>query len=280
MVRTTVVSLAFFLAFAATAVWAKPPPSPCALRLEGYGGASVLDPKGDSDDHVNANAGGAGSGACLFEPFHFQGDITGDYNDIDKLAYLVPAASSLGRFHTDFWTNLGGGGHAGLADPETGALEVTGAYNRVQIEDGPDFGVWRVGGEGDLYLGPGTLGVQGGYLSLEQPVSGKDDNGFYGRGLIRFYPTEDLKLEGIGGVASLDGDVIPHARALVEYRPDGWPVAFFTRWEGAFDNSLDQHFAVGGLRVYLFDEPATLRESDRRYFRDSCVHFLVGVRTC
>jgi hypothetical protein len=52
------------------------------------------------------------------------------------------------------------------------------------------------------------------------------------------------------------------------------------RGEGAWDNSIDQYFATGGVRVYLFDEPATLRETDRRYFREACVQFLVGVRTC
>jgi hypothetical protein len=36
----------------------------------------------------------------------------------------------------------------------------------------------------------------------------------------------------------------------------------------------------GGLRLYISDSPATLRETDRRYFHDACVRFLAGARTC
>jgi hypothetical protein len=255
-------------------VGASEPPSPCALRAEGYGGMAILDPDGQSKDQLAANAGGAGSAGCLFAPFHFQGDVFGDYADVDKLS----------NFHPDYLTNVGGGGHVGIADPAVGALELTGAYNRLSAADRQGDGVWRVGGEGELYFDPLTLGVQAGFLKAKSRILDRDFNtygtGFYARGLIRFYPAESLKLEGLGGVARLDGDVIPVARALVEYRPQGWPVGLFARWEGAFDNKINQNFAVAGLRLYLFDSPATLRETDRRYFRESCVHFLAGARTC
>ena len=253
---------------------AKQPPSPCALRAEGYGGMAILDPRGDSNDQNAAEAGGTGSVACLFAPFHFQGDVFGDYTDVDKLS----------NFHPDYLSNVGGGGHIGIADPNVGAFEVTGGYNELAAHNDPGHGIWRVGGEGEYYIDALTLGVQGGYMdagskSLDVDFA-TDGKGYYGRGLIRFYPTENLKLEGIGGVASIHGDVVPTGRALIEYRFGDTPLAAFVRWEGAFDNEMNQNFATGGLRLYLFDEPATLRETDRRYFREACVHYLAGARTC
>src|SRR5262245_24834515 len=79
---------------------ATPPPSPCALRFEGYGGMSVID-SDDQSSTNNANAGGTGSGACLFDYFHVQGDVYGDYNDLDKVFGV----------HTDYFTNVGAGAH-------------------------------------------------------------------------------------------------------------------------------------------------------------------------
>jgi hypothetical protein len=258
------------------------PPSPCAVRLEGYGGVSWLDWDEGSTD-ANANAGGTGSVGCLFGIFHLQGDVFGDYNDVDKIPF------NLFSIHTDNVTNVGGGGHIGIADPDFGALEVNGAYNHLMIEESPqllgfstgdDGDLWRIGGEGELYLDALTLGVHAGYLKSEADVVSSDDDGYYARGMIRFYATENLKLEGLGGVGTIDGDTIPQARVLAEWRPHTWPVSFFVRGEGAWDNSVDQYFATGGIRVYIFDQPATLRETDRRYFREACVQFLTGVRTC
>jgi len=263
-----------FLALGTGVSSAKEPPSPCAMRGEGYGGMAVFDPDGDSNDQLAANAGGAGSVACLFAPFHFQGDVFGDYADVDKLS----------TFHSDYLTNVGGGGHIGIADPNVGALEVTGAYNQLKAADRGGNGVWRVGAEGEYYIDAVTLGVQAGYLQAEAQKLRKDfdsdGNGFNARALARYYPIESLKLEGTGGVSQIRGSVTPTFRALVEYRPETWPVSFFARWESAIDNRLDQNFAVAGLRLYFFDSPATLRETDRRYFRDSCVQTLAGARTC
>ncbi|HZO09318.1 MAG TPA: hypothetical protein VFC77_08065 [Myxococcota bacterium] len=232
---------------------------------------SVIDPESESTSN-NANAGGTGSAGCLFGIFHVQGDVFGDYNDLDKID----------GSHTDNFTNVGGGGHLGIADPEVGALEVNGAYNHVMIDEHNDStNLWRIGGEGEYYFEPATFGVHAGYLkSTNDHGLLDDDGGFYARGMLRYYPTEEIKLEGIGGVGVINNDTVPQARVLAEWRPQSWPVGFFIRGEGAWDNSVDQYFATGGVRVYLFDEPATLRETDRRYFREACVQFLAGVRTC
>jgi hypothetical protein len=247
------------------------------VRIEGYGGMSVIDIDDLSDNKNNANAGGTGSAGCLlWDIFHIQGDVFGDWNDLNKIA---PG------FNTGNISNVGGGGHIGIADPDLGAFEVNGAYNNIMVDTGNENGgLWRIGGEGELYLNPVTLGVHAGYLKATDDFGGSgvlgDDNGYYARGMIRFYPTENIKLEGLGGVGANDNDTIPQARILAEFRPHSWPVGFFVRGEGAWDNHINQYFATGGVRVYLFDEPATLRETDRRYFREACVQFLVGTRTC
>src|SRR5262245_43366188 len=266
---------------------ATPPPSPCALRFEGYGGMSVLDFQSEPARN-NANAGGTGSAACLFDYFHVQGDVFGDYNDVDKTA----AGSGLGQQpsgHTDYFSNVGAGAHFGLADPKVGAIEVNGAYNREMVqESGPSGNLWRIGLEGEYYLDPVTIGVSSGYMNNHLTSNSVVNNfwrstkgdGYWARGMLRYYVTEDIKLEGEGGVGTIDGDTVPQARVLAEYRPHSWPVGFFLRGEGAWDGDIKQYFATGGIRLYLFDEPATLRETDRRYFRDACTQFLFGARTC
>jgi hypothetical protein len=270
LIASSVVSLGMLVLWAGVPS-AKEPPSPCAVRAEGYGGMAILDPDGQADKDLAANAGGTGSVGCLFAPFHFQGDVFGDYADVDK-TFAV---------HSDYLADVGGGAHFGLSDPEVGAIEVTGAYNRFDAEDESADGIWHVGGEGEYYMDALTLGVQGGYIEADaENVGLNDDTGYYARALLRYYAGENMKLEGIGGVATLDKDVVPVARALVEYRMQDTPLALFARWESAFDNVLIEHTAVAGVRLYLFDAPATLRETDRRYFRESCVHLLAGARTC
>lgn len=247
---------------AANAGAAGPARSPVAARVEGYLGAAVFDPdEGDTNSYLNG--GGTGSVAGLFGPLHIQGDVFGDWTNLDHDA-----------------TNYGGGGHLGFADPERGALELTGAYQNLELDTVLDDPLWRVGGEGELYLDPVTLGAQAGYVR----DGDTNQDGYYVRGLLRLYPIPDLKLEGVGGVGRIAGNTSPVARALVEYRPGGWPIGLFARWEAAFDDSVDQHIAVAGVRLYLaglrLDPGMSLRALDRVYFREACVHFVFGARTC
>jgi hypothetical protein len=241
---------------------AGPERSPFAARAEGYVGAAVFD-SDDADAKSFFNGGGAGSAVVLLGPLQLQGDVFGDWTNLDHDA-----------------TNYGAGGHFGFADPDRGVLEVTGAYQNLEQDGILDDPLWRVGGEGELYFGAATFGWQSGYLR----DGDTNRDGYYARGLVRLYPTENLKLEGVGGVEHLASDTCPVVRTLIEYRPDGWPVGLFARWEVAFDSSLDQHLAVAGVRIYLeglrFDSRISLRESDRVYFRDACVHFVLRARTC
>ena len=232
-----------------------------AVRLEGYLGAAILDESG-FDTEAKTDAGGAGSVSALFGPVYLQGDVFGDHTSFDPDP-----------------RGVGFGGHLGVSDPELYAVGASFSYQEIEW-DPIDDDYLRAGGEAELFLGPVTLGVLGGYLENAET----EDSGFYARGLVRWYVTPDLKLEGVGGIVDVGSDSAPQLRALVEYRPAGWFLGFFSRWEAAFDSALDQHFAVLGVRVYLegfgFDSPRSLRSTDRIYFRESCTGFLLGARAC
>ena len=230
-------------------------PEPWAARVEGYLGVGYADL--DFDDDAGFTGGGAGSGVFIWGPAYLQADVFGDYTDIFDLGVR----------------NVGGGGHVGVVDPELGAIGIAGAYQNFDL-DGADVDIARVGGEAEAYVDALTFGIQAGYLR-----NATDDlDGYYARGMLRVYPLEDLKLEVVGGVGDI-ADTVGLARALIEYRPAGWPVGFFVRWEGAFSDSSDQAFGVVGIRLYL-DSVTSLRETDRVYFRESCVNFNAGARTC
>jgi len=245
----------------------EPGPAPIAAKVEGYLGAAIVDGSG-FDGESAADAGGTGSVSALFGPVYLQADVFGDHTSFNPDA-----------------RNVGFGAHLGISDPELYAVGASFAYQEIAWKlDPPDREIdddfLRAGGEAELFLGPVTLGVLAGYIENAQV----EESGFYARGLVRYYVTDDLKLEGAAGVVDIDSDSVLQAHALVEYRPQGWPVGFFTRWEGGFDTGLDQNFAVLGFRLYLegfgLASPRSLRSTDRIYFRESCVSFLLGARGC
>ena len=227
-----------------------------ALRAEGYLGGAVVEPDGPVDDQSSFTGGGTGSLALVRGLAHFQADIFGDSQDSDPE-----------------FSNVGVAGHFGVADPEVGALAFTLGYNRLDLGRSEDDLV-RVGGEVEAYLSSVTLGMQGGLFGTSSSV----DDFYYLRGILRFYPTDNLKLEAALGYADT-GDDLAHARAQIEFRPESWWASFFVRWESAYSDSLDQHAAVIGLK-FMRDGGRTLEASDRKYFRDACGGLLLGARTC
>jgi hypothetical protein len=255
------------LLVAASAGAEEPAPSSIAARIEGYLGAAVNHTSGN-DRESAVDAGGVGTFAALMGPVYFQADVFGDYAAFNQPAH-----------------NVGFGGHLGVSDPELYAVGASFSYQEVEWKRDPrnlevDDDYLRAGGEAELYLDALTLGLMGGYLEDAET----DKGGYYVRGLVRYYLLDDLKLEGVGGVAKFGSGTQPQARALVEYRPSGWPLGLFARWEGAFKSGLDQNFAVLGVRLYLegmsFTSPRSLRSTDRIYFRESCQGFLYGARAC
>lgn len=245
----------------------EPGPAVAAARIDGYLGGSVVYERGKGTDAA-VDAGGIGSLSVLVGPAYFQADVFGDYNAINPYA-----------------RDVGFGGHLGVSDPDLYAVGADFSYQEISWRRNPPFSevdddFLRAGAEAELYLDALTFGAMGGYLENGD----RDEGGYYARGLVRYYPLDDLKLEASGGVAKFGYGTQPQARALVEYRPQGWPLGFLVRWEGAFRSGLDQNFAVLGFRLYLeglgLDSPRSLRSTDRIYFRESCQGFLYGARAC
>lgn len=244
---------------------AAPEVPPYAVRLEGYSGAIVLDDASPLDDYAY-EGGGTGSAVALFGPAYLQADIFGDYVD------------DLGDFGKTDFRNVGVGGHLGVGSQDMGIVGISGAWQDVDIDPGADGNsLWRIGVEGEYFLEQLTLGVQAGYETAD--VS--DTNGYYANGLIRFYPSEDWKLEGIAGVIDTDdSSTSPVAGINTEYRFGSSPFAGFARWESSFFSSADFHSAVLGFKLYFDGDGGTLKRADRAHFRDACHFAILGTRTC
>jgi hypothetical protein len=230
-----------------------------AARIEGYlGYARLVAP--NSPDADGFSGGGVGSVALNSGPFSGQLDFFGDRADYDR--------------GVDGINTIGVGAHLGLRDSERGAVAFSTAWNRGDLED-PDVDThfYRVGGEVEGYLGILTAGANAGLVEI---ADSRDDD-YYARGFLRVYPTENLRLEVLGGVVDRpdDGnDPTDIARAELAFRLPESPLAVFGRWEATFD-AIDSHQAVLGVRL-LLDGNRSLLASDRSTFFDGCtlVHSL------
>jgi len=251
---------------------AAPEVPPYAARVEGFvGGALIRDAHYQPDDQDALYGGGTASAVALFGPAYAQLDIFGDYADYDN-----PDARTVGV-----------GGHLGVGSQDMGIIGISGAWQDQDWD--PSIGgwsdpnsFWRVGLEGEYFLQDLSLGGQAGYATYDVDTT----DGYYARGLFRYYLTEDLKLEGIGGVIdNEDINTSPVASFLAEYRVGSSPFSVFTRWETTFlkgtsSSDANHHTAVAGFRLYFDGEGATLKRADRAHFRDACTHALNVNRLC
>ncbi len=235
--------------------------SPLAARIEGYLGAALLD--GSGPEPTAFAGGGVGSAVLRLLPFVAQVDVFGDRANYN--------------FGLEGINNTGFGLHLGLRDPELGAVAFSGAWDRFEFERfDQNVDAFRIGGEGELYLGIFTLGASAGVLEYEDV----QDDDYYVRGSASIYPVEDLKLQLLGGVVDSAGSsATAIARAELEYRLPNTPVSLLSRWEGSFDSPSDSHEIVAGIRVY-FDRASSLRASDRGTFFDGCTLVHSVARSC
>jgi hypothetical protein len=238
-----------------------------ATYLDLDGGPGVIQ-SGEASDYWTVGGGGALDAA--FGALNVQADFSGE------------ATLDEGSANDTYQGSYGGGLHAGWRDPERGALGVFGAAGEFYInnETGPntDNVAWVVGGEGQAYFDAVTLYLQAGYLDREPVSSGGDldalKNAGFVRGVGRYFPTDDLKLELEGSYAQgkMDPDEdnvwIAGWGAEAEYRMRDRPIAGFVRYTGSHYNQdddtdeLTEHRFGFGFRVYFGRE--TLRAHDRR----------------
>jgi hypothetical protein len=245
---------------------AAPEIPPYAARLEGFVGARLIDDASSNNDYA-FTTGGTGSAAANFGAGYLQADVFGDWTN------------NLGDGPKADYANRGLGGHLGIGSQETGLIGINGAWQYATADGGPDFkSFWHLGIEGEFFLDQFTIGTKAGYATEDVD----DNNGYFVHALFRYYPTDDFKLEGTGGVIdSEDTDAAPLGAVTAEYHIADSPVSFFTRWEGTFFDSQDEHTAVVGARVYFAGDGATLKRVDRAQLRDAC-NFgnIANVRGC
>jgi hypothetical protein len=213
--------------------------------------------------------GGGGALDAAFGPVHLQVDFSGEGTVTNRSS------------NSTYLNSYGGGFHAGWRDPEIGSLGAFGGVGNVKISDlgGQDQETiaWGIGLEGQLYAGPVTLYLQGGYLDRETIKQGGDINALKNagvvRGVARWFVLEDLVLAAEASYAQgqmdPDGDrvLIAGWGAEAEYRLPHTPIAAFLGYTGAYyfqNDDIDKVFEhrVGfGVRAYFGQ--ASLKANDR-----------------
>jgi hypothetical protein len=243
------------LALSVFLMGAAPEVPPYAARLEGFAGARIKSDRSSNNDYA-FTTGGTGSAAANFGAGYLQADAFGDWTN------------NLGDGPTADFANRGVGGHLGIGSQDTGLIGINGAWQYGTSDGSPDLkSFWHMGIEGELFLDQFTLGTKAGYATDDVD----DNNGYFVHALFRYYFTDDLKLEGTGGVMdSEDFDAAPLGAATLEYKVADMPLSVFTRWEGTFFDQEDDQTAVVGARLYFAGDGATLKRVDRAQLRDAC----------
>jgi hypothetical protein len=213
--------------------------------------------------------GGGGWLDTSWRALHLQGDFSGE----GTLNHRSADDTYLGSY--------GGGLHAGWRNPELGSFGAFGAVGKVMINDrdgkDPDTIAWGVGGEGQLFFDVATLYLQAGFVDRQSLTSGGDvgalNNAGFVRGLGRYFPKDDLRLEAEASYA--DGSMDPDGDDVfivgwgveAEYRLHDTPFAAFAGYHGRYYNQEDdwdklyEHRISFGLRLYFGQ--GTLLANDR-----------------
>ena len=227
-----------------------------AFRGEGYLGYHTVEFLFLDEDAFQG--GGAGSMSIAGESLYLQLDVGGDAIDYDN-------ADADGFF---------AGGHAGWRDAELGSASVVGQF---QLFDPGDANIdtWRAGAEFEAYLGPVTLGLEGGYSDLF------DDAYVLGQG--RVYVTEDVRLDlrvGAAGPADSNPLILVSAGGEFMVVPHA---AFFARVESSQvdDFDFEETSVVAGARLYFGGgDGLSLKGHDRGFFQRACLGLNFVFRVC
>ena len=175
-------------------------------------------------------------------------------------SFGLQADGALGSIDGDV---MGGGGlHLFTRDPSSYLLGVYGSYHTWDSID-----IWRLAGEGELYLGRFTLAGLAGYERVEVPstvgdllVLTPDDKHFFGQFDASYYITDDFKVTG--GYRYLNESSFASAGAEYLIRGRDVPMSLFAR--GNFGDG-DYTSVTGGLKIYLGSDPnKSLIDRNRR----------------
>jgi opacity protein-like surface antigen len=172
----------------------------------------------------------------------------------------------------------GGAVHAYWRDPSRFAL---GGFGTITRYGGDGAGgehpySYTFGPEAQAYLGNVTLYGQGYFGQLENFVGGESADLWGVRGIVRYYATPDLRLEGELGYQKIDFSEFFEpdlktfsAAAQATYRFSGTPWSVFARYQfehvtedfGPVDLSANVHKVIVGLRLNF--GTGTLLDEDR-----------------
>jgi hypothetical protein len=249
--------------------------------VDSWAGVQFID-DGIEDDTVFTNGGEGLLSLPLGENLSIQTDVKYEYNtnatkspsDIDVFGP---------RFSYQFAT------HGSWRDPSRGLFGAFGGMgsNDSSLGFGGSFRQdYRfVGGEAQFYIDNITLYGQGGYVETSNDLFGLDD-GFFARGVVRYFPTSDSRIQLEGTYINMDyitaafGDMEAFSvKARYDFTLTGMPIIgdtpIYIGYRGtfrdncAFTEDLDDHtimvgtsYSFSGDRLTVDRQGATLDTPD------------------
>ncbi|WP_108881126.1 hypothetical protein [Anderseniella sp. Alg231-50] len=196
--------------------------------VDSWAGVQFID-DGTDDDTVFTNGGEGLLSLPLGENISIQSDVKYEYNTYATESAINNDAAGP-RFSYQFAT------HGSWRDPSRGLFGAFGGMGSVDagILGGGSFRQDHrfVGGEAQIYIDNITLYGQGGYVDTVNDFGGLGlDDGFFARGVVRYFPTSDsrIQLEGtyinIDYVSALTGDMETFSvKARYDFLLTGMPV--------------------------------------------------------
>jgi len=248
--------------------------------VDSWAGVQFID-DGFTDDTVFTNGGEGLLSLPLGDNLSIQSDFKYEYNTNANEAPLdIDVAGP--RFSYQFAT------HASWRDPSRGLF---GAFGGMGSDDSSTgFGSLRqdyrfVGGEAQFYIDNITLYGQGGFVETSNDFFGLED-GFFARGVVRYFPTSDSRIQLEGTYINMDynfalsGEMEAFAvKARYDFVLAGMPVIgdtpIYLGYRGtfrdncAFEQDLDDHtimvgtsYSFSGDRLTVDRQGATLDTPD------------------
>lgn len=213
--------------------------------VDSWAGVQFID-DGTSDDTVFTNGGEGLLSLPLGDNISIQSDVKYEYNtNATESPVDIDVAGP--RFSYQFAT------HGSWRDPSRGLIGAFGGMGSVDASSLVNTSFRQdyrfVGGEAQFYIDNITLYGQGGYVeTADTGFSGLDD-GFFARGVVRYFPTSDSRIQLEGTYINMD-----HSDAA------------FGEME-AFSVKARYDFLLAGMPV-IGDTPIYL--GYRGTFRDNC----------
>ena len=255
--------------------------------VDSWAGVQMID-DGNNDDTVFTNGGEGLLSLPLGDSLSIQSDVKYEYN-----TNATETPSDIDVFGPRFSYQFAA--HVSWRDPSQGLFGVFGgmgsrdagaAVANISFRNDYRF----VGGEAQIYFNDITLYAQGGYVGTADAnggnLFGTLDDGFFARGVVRYFPTRDSRIQLEGTYVNMDYSFGPageldvfSVKARYDFLLAGMPVIGDTpvhigyrgtfRDNCAFARDLDDHtimigtsYSFSGDRLTVDRQGATLDTPD------------------